>query len=264
MGLTVAAKKKTVALTIAGMDSSCGAGVAVDLKAFAALGVAGRSVVTAVTAQSPRAVLGVQGTRPAIVTAQLEAVFAEGRPKAAKCGMLFSGGVVEAVAEFWQGRRVPLVVDPVLAASSGGRLLNAAGARALRRQLLPLAKLVTPNVPEAEALTGLRIREPEEMRTAARALFEKYGCAAVVTGGHLPGKEVVEFFYDGWEELLLVSPRVKGGPWRGTGCRFSAAVAAALANGERLVESLRLAKKLVADWILANSDQLKQEVEAKL
>ena len=249
MGLTVAAKKNPVALTIAGMDSSCGAGVAVDLKAFAALGVAGRSVVTAVTAQSPRAVLGVQGTRPAIVTAQLEAVFAEGRPKAAKCGMLFSGGVVEAVAEFWQGRRVPLVVDPVLAASSGGRLLNAAGARALRRQLLPLAKLVTPNVPEAEALTGLRIREPEEMRTAARALFEKYGCAAVVTGGHLPGKEVVEIFYDGREELLLVSKRVKGGPWRGTGCRFSAAVAAGLAKGEQLATAVATAKKFVSGEI---------------
>jgi hydroxymethylpyrimidine/phosphomethylpyrimidine kinase len=142
-----------------------------------------------------------------------------------------------------------LVVDPVLAASSGGRLLNAAGARALRRQLLPLAKLVTPNVPEAEALTGLRIREPEEMRAAARALFEKFGCAAVVTGGHLPGKEVVEIFYDGREELLLTSPRVKGGPWRGTGCRFSAAVAAGLAKGEQLATAVATAKKFVSGEI---------------
>ena len=250
MGLTVAAKKNPVALTIAGMDSSCGAGVAVDLKTFAALGVAGRSVVTAVTAQSRRAVLGVQGTRPAMVQKQLEAVFAEGWPKAAKCGMLFSRGVVEAVAEFWQGRGVPLVVDPILAASSGGALLNAAGVRALQRRLLPLAKLVTPNVPEAEALTGLRIREPEEMRAAARALHEKYGCAAVITGGHLPGREVVEIFYDGREELLLSAPRVTGGPWRGTGCRFSAAVAAALAKGEKLSAAVRLAKEFVGSEIV--------------
>ena len=245
----VPSKKKPVALTIAGVDSSGGAGVAVDLAAFAKLGVAGRCVVTALTAQSRREVLGVQGTRPAMVLKQLEAVFAEGRPKAAKCGMLFSGGVVEAVAEFWQGRRVPLVVDPVLAASSGGALLNSAGVRALRRRLLPLARVVTPNVPEAEKLSGLKIREPEEMRAAARALFEKYGCAAMVTGGHLPGPEVVEIFYDGREELLLTSPRVKGGPWRGTGCRFSAAVVAGLASGEKLAAAVEGAKGFVRGWI---------------
>ena len=247
----VPSKKQPVALTIAGVDSSGGAGVAVDLAAFAKLGVAGKCVVTAVTAQSRRAVLGVQGTRPAMVTAQLEAVFAEGRPKAAKCGMLFSGGVVEAVAEFWKGRRVPLVVDPILAASSGGALLNAAGVRALRRRLLPLAKLVTPNVPEAEKLSGLKIREPEEMRAAARALFEKFGCAAVITGGHLQGREVVEIFYDGREELLLVSKRVTGGPWRGTGCRFSAAVAAGLAKGEVLAAAVRLAKEFVSGELVS-------------
>lgn len=241
--------KQPIALTIAGVDSSGGAGVVVDLRTFTALGVSGKCVVTAVTAQSRRAVLGVQGTRPGMVLKQLEAVFAEGRPKAAKCGMLFSGGVVEAVADFWEGRRVPLVVDPILAASSGAALLNAAGVRALRWWLLPLAKLVTPNVPEAEALTGLRIREPEDMRAAARALFEKFGCAAVVTGGHLPGREVVEIFYDGREELLLVAPRVKGGPWRGTGCRFSAAVAAGMANGEKLGAAVRLAKEFVISEI---------------
>ena len=249
MGLTVVAKKNPVALTIAGMDSSAGAGVAVDLKTFAALGVAGRCVVTAVTAQSPRVVLAVQGTRPAMVTAQLEAAFVEGRPNAAKCGMLFSGGVVEAVADFWEGRRVPLVVDPILAASSGGALLNVAGVRALRRRLLPLARVVTPNVPEAEKLSGLKIREPAEMRAAAWALFEKYGCAAVITGGHLPGREVVEIFYDGREELLLVLPRVKGGPWRGTGCRFSASVVAGLARGEKLASAVVRAKEFVAEWI---------------
>ena len=248
------AKKNPVALTIAGMDSSCGAGVAVDLKTFTALGVAGRCVVTAVTAQSPRAVLAVQGTRPAMVTAQLEAVFASPRPRVAKCGMLFSGGVVEAVADFWEGRRVPLVVDPILAASSGGALLNAAGVRALRRRLLPLAKVVTPNVPEAEALTGLRIREPEEMRAAARALHEKYGCAAVITGGHLRGlNEAVDVLFDGRDEWLLSLPRVKGRGMHGTGCVFSAAIVAGLAKGLSLLKAVERGKAFVTGEI-CNSD----------
>ena len=239
------AKQQPVALTIAGMDSSGGAGVAVDLATFAALGVGGRSVVTAVTAQSDKAVFGVQGTRPAMITAQLEAAFQGRKPKAAKCGMLFSGGVVEAVADFWGGLRVPLVVDPVLVSSSGVALLNAAGVRALKKRLLSMANLVTPNVPEAEKLSGTKIGEPEDLRTAARAIHEKYGCAVIITGGHLPGKEIAELFFDGREELLLITPRLPGGPWRGTGCRFASAVAAGLAKGERLAAAVQLA----TEWV---------------
>ncbi len=239
------AKQQPVALTIAGMDSSGGAGVAVDLATFAAFGVGGRSVVTAVTAQSDKSVFGVQGTRPAMITAQLEAAFQGRKPKAAKCGMLFSGGVVEAVADFWGGLRVPLVVDPVLASSSGGSLLSAGGIRVLRRRLLPVCRLVTPNLAEAEVLTGLKVRGREGMAVAARALFEKYGCAAVVTGGHLRGGEVVEVFFDGREEMTLVSGRVKGN-WRGTGCRFSAVVAAGLVKGDSLATSVAEAKEFVS------------------
>lgn len=239
-------KRKPVALTIAGVDSSGGAGVTVDLATFEALGVQGKSVVTAITAQSAKAVHAVQGTRPTVITAQLEAAFSERRPQAAKCGMLCSVGVVEAVADFWSGRRVQLVIDPVLASSSGTALLNPSGVRSLKRRLLSMAKLVTPNVPEAEALTGLHIRDPKAMRQAARALFEQYGCAAVITGGHLRGKEIVEVFFDGREEILLTAPRLTGGPWRGTGCRFASAVAADLAKGMALSESISHATRWVS------------------
>ena len=127
----MAVKHQPIALTIAGVDSSGGAGVAVDLATFGSLGVQGKSVVTAVTAQSSKAVWGVQGTRPTMITAQLEAALSEHPPQVAKCCMLYSGGVVEAVAEYWGQRRTTLVVDPVLAASSGAALLNPAGVRAL-------------------------------------------------------------------------------------------------------------------------------------
>lgn len=242
-------------MTIAGMDSSGSAGVTVDLATFAALEVQGRSVVTAVTAQTDRAVLSVQGMRGTMVAAQLEAAFGgRGRsPKAAKCGMLHSGAVVESVADFWIARRTPLVIDPVLVSSSGMPLLNAAGVRALKRRLLPLATLVTPNMPEAEALANVLIKNPEDMRSAARAIFEQFGCAVVITGGHLRGPEIIEVFFDGTNEWLFTTPRLKGGPWRGTGCRFASAVAAGLAKGQPLVEAVRAG----TEWVSGDLDRLK-------
>ena len=247
-------KRKPVALTIAGMDSSGGAGVTLDLATFEALGVRGKSVVTAITAQSVKAVHAVQGTRPALITAQLEAAFSERRPQAAKCGMLYSAGVVEAVADFWSDRRVPLVIDPVLASSSRTALLNPSGVRSLKRHLLPMAKLATPNVPEAEALTGLVVKNPETMQKAARAIYEQYGCAVIVTGGHMKGTEIVEVFFDGRKEWLLTTPRLTGGPWRGTGCRFASAVTANLAKGTALSESTQHATR----WV---SGQLKRIID---
>jgi len=244
------AKPKPLALTIAGSDSSGGAGLQADLATFLALGVDGASVITAITAQTPKKVLGIDPVKPAVVLKQLEAVFAYRKPKAAKIGMLFGAGVVECVAEFFGGKkRSPLVVDPVMVSSSGTELLRPGGVRALKKKLLPLATVVAPNVPEAEELAGIEIREPEDMQVAARSLFEHYGCAAVVTGGHLPGREVIEIFYDGREELLLATPRVKGGPWHGTGCRFTAAIAAELAKGRKLAQAVVKAKEYVANWI---------------
>ncbi len=244
------AKPKPLALTIAGSDSSGGAGLQADLATFSELGVDGASVVTAITAQTSKKVLGIDPVKPAVVLKQLETVFANRIPKAVKTGMLLSAGVVECVACFFGGKqRPPLVVDPVMVSSSGTELLRLGGVRALKKKLLPLATIVAPNVPEAEVLSGIEIREPEDMRTAARSLFEHYGCATVVTGGHLPGREVIEIFYDGCEELLLTAPRIKGGPWHGTGCRFTAAIVVELAKGRKLAQAIVKAKEHVANWI---------------
>ena len=243
-------KPKPVALTIAGSDSSCGAGLQADLSTFATLGVHGASVVTAITAQTPKKILGIEPVKSAIVLKQLEAVFAGRKPSASKTGMLLNAGVIECVAKFFsEKKRPPLIVDPVMVSSSGAELLRPGAIRVLRKRLLPLATVVTPNAPEAELLTGLSVRDPEDMRMAARALFEQSGCAAVVTGGHLSGREVIEVFYDGHEELLLTAPRVKGGPWPGTGCRFSAAIAAGLAKQQKMAQAVVKAKEFVADYI---------------
>ena len=243
-------KPKPVALTIAGSDSSGGAGLQADLSTFTALGVHGVSVVTAITAQTSKKVLGIERVKPIAVSKQLEAVFAGRKPRAAKTGMLLTAGAVECVAEFFnEKKRPPLVVDPVIISTSGTELLRPSAIRVLKKRLLPLATIVTPNVPEAELFTGLSIREPEDMRTAARKLFDQFGCPSVVTGGHLTGREVVEVFYDGREELLLTAPRVKGGPWHGTGCRFTAVITAELAKGEKLAQAVVKAKEYVGVWI---------------
>jgi len=244
------AKPKPVALTIAGSDSSCGAGLQADLSTFATLDVHGVSVVTAITAQTPRKILGIEPVKSAVILKQLEAVFAYRKPLASKTGMLYNGRVIECVAKFFNEKnRPPLIVDPVMVSTSGAELLRPEAIRVLKKRLLPLATAVTPNVPEAELLTGLSIRGPEDMRTAARALFEQSGCAAVVTGGHLSGREVIEVFYDGHEEFLLATPRVKDGPWPGTGCRFSAAIAAGLAKQQKMAKAVVKAKEFVANYL---------------
>ena len=145
----------------------------------------------------------------------------------------------------------PLVVDPVMLSTSGAMLLKPSAAKVLQKKLLPVAKLVTPNVPEAEALTGLRIREPEDLRTAARALFEKYGCAVLVKGGHLRGlNEAVDVLFDGREEWLFSLPRVKGRGMHGTGCVYSAAITAGLVKGLSLPKSVEQGKEFVTHEML--------------
>ncbi len=234
-------------LTIAGSDSGGGAGVQADLKTFAALGVHGTSVLTCVTAQNPCAVRAVQACRPALVRAQLEAVFEELPPRAAKTGMLFSRAIICAVAAFWEnGRRPPLVVDPVMVATSGARLLQPAAVRALLDGLFPRAVLVTPNLDEAEILTGRPLRDVEDLRAAARFIHQRWGCAALVKGGHLRGlREAVDVLFDGRAEWLLRAPRVPGVTTHGTGCTYSAAITAHLARGDRLPEAVAKAKDVV-------------------
>jgi hydroxymethylpyrimidine/phosphomethylpyrimidine kinase len=246
-------KRLPIALTIAGSDSGGGAGVQADLKTFAALGVHGTSVVTGLTAQNPRGVRAIQAASPAMVRQQLEAVFAELPPQAVKTGMLLSAPIVRAVADFFQARKTArplLVVDPVMVAGSGARLLQNAGLRALQERLLPRARLVTPNVREAEVLAEISIWDPERLRGAARAIVRRYGCAALVKGGHLRGtNEAVDIFFDGRTELLLTAPWVRGIPTHGTGCTYSAAIAACLARGLGLPQAVAAAKEFITQAI---------------
>jgi len=251
-----------VALTIAGSDSGAGAGIQADLKTFAALGVHGTSAITCVTAQNPKRVIGIEACSAKIVRAQIEAVFEELRPAAVKTGMLFSAEIIRAVARwFSRERRCPLIVDPVMIATSGAKLLEVNAITALTRDLFPLATLVTPNVPEAEALLGISIREPEQLRQAARTIHERFGCAALVKGGHLQNTSAaIDVFYNGEVELLLSSPRVLGVNTHGTGCSYSAAITAHLARGKKLERAVRLAKEFITRAIVTSRRVGKHDV----
>ena len=238
------------ALTIAGSDSGGGAGVQADLKTFAALKVHGTSAITCITAQNPKSVTAVEPCSAKIVRAQLEAVFSELPPRAAKTGMLFSAEIIRTVARWFEDRKCPLVVDPVMVATSGARLLKSDAVKALKSDLLPRAMVITPNVPEAEALLGLRIQEPEGLRHAARELHRHFGCAALVKGGHLKKfNEAIDILFDGTTEWMFSTPRVSGVKTHGTGCTFSAAITGFLARGEKLDRAAHLAKGFVAHAI---------------
>lgn len=240
-----------VALTVAGSDSGGGAGLQADLHAFQALGVHGATAVTCLTAQNPRAVTAVHAAPAAMVAAQIEAVFAELPPRAAKTGMLFDAAIIRVVAEFWEASgRPPLVVDPVMIATSGARLLKPSAERAMRERLLPLATLATPNLDEAAFLLGRPLASVEDLRQAARDLHQRHGGAVLVKGGHLRGlKEAVDIFWDGREELLLSARFVRGVNTHGTGCTYSAAITAGLARGATLPDAVRRAKQYITDAI---------------
>ena len=232
------------ALSIAGSDSSGGAGLQADLRTMTKLGVHGASVVTCVTAQNPGGVSAIHPTPAKVVAAQLDCVFSSLPIRAVKTGMLYSRSIIDAVAQCLAKRKqVQLVIDPVMISSSGTPLLKPSAALALSARLLPLAKLVTPNLDEAAALAKRQVREPEEMRDAARAIHERFGCAVLVKGGHMKTTEAIDLFYDGREEFLLSAPRAKGVSPPGTGCTYSAAITAFLARGERLSGAVELAKQ---------------------
>jgi hydroxymethylpyrimidine/phosphomethylpyrimidine kinase len=240
-----------VALTIAGSDSGGGAGIQADLKTFAAFGVHGASALTCLTAQNPRRVLAVESASAKLLRRQIEAVFEELRPAAVKTGMLFSAENVRVLAGFFQNkRRLPLVVDPVMVATSGAKLLEPAAIKVLKERLLPLATLTTPNLDEAEILTGRKLASPEDLRVAAREIHRRFDCAALVKGGHLRGgREAVDIFFDGDTELLLSAPFVRNVSPHGTGCTYSAAITAMLALGHRLPQAVGLAKNYITQAI---------------
>jgi hydroxymethylpyrimidine/phosphomethylpyrimidine kinase len=244
-------KPMPVALTIAGSDSGGGAGIQADLKTFASLGVHGTSAITCVTAQNPRRVTAIQACRPEMVGRQIEAVLAELQPSAVKTGMLYSAGIIHVVAGLFQAPGcAPLIVDPVMIATSGSRLLKPSAMEALRRELLPLAALVTPNLPEAEVLAELRLASVEDLRRAAKAIHRRYGCAVLVKGGHRRNvREAADVFFDGSEELLLTAPFVRGVRTHGTGCAYSAAIAGYVAQGCGLAEAVISAKEYITQAI---------------
>jgi hydroxymethylpyrimidine/phosphomethylpyrimidine kinase len=234
-------------LTIAGTDSGGGAGIAVDLKTFAALGVFGTLVVTAVTAQNTQSVRAVEVLPPELVDAQLDAVLEDFPVAAAKTGMLASVAIIERVAARAARGALPcLVVDPVMVATSGASLVEGDAAAAYRR-LLPYATVVTPNLAEAAALVGGTIDDEAAMAAAARRLCAMGAQASLVKGGHLPGSDAVDVLCRGGELTWLRHPWVATRNVHGTGCTLSAALAAHLAQGAGCVEAATAAKRFVTD-----------------
>ncbi len=237
---------KPVALTIAGSDCSGGAGLQADLKVWAALDVHGASVVTCLTAQNPGSFSCLEPATSRFVEDQLGSVLGSLKVKSIKTGMLYSRLIIEVVAKHLvrlRGRQ--LVVDPVMISSTGAPLMKPSAMKALVKSLLPLAKLITPNLEEASTLAKQSVRNPEEMREAAHIIFAKFGCAVLVKGGHLKTSEAIDLFYDGKKELLLSSPRIKRVSPPGTGCAYSSAITAYLAKGEPLESAVVLAKQYI-------------------
>lgn len=245
------------ALTIAGSDSGAGAGIQADLKTFAAFGVYGTSAITAVTVQNTMGVLSVTPLPADLVTAQIEAVAGDIALHATKIGMLATAAIVEAVAAALEELELPMVVlDPVLVSSSGERLLDADGVQALRLGLLPRSRVVTPNTPEAEALSGHRIASLDNAREAARRIHDMGGAAVIITGGHAGeghglraegrGRDCVDVLFDGHVFHEFRVPRVDALRTHGTGCTFASAVAASLALGRDLPDAAERAQRYVA------------------
>ncbi len=240
------------ALTIAGSDSGGGAGIQADLKTFAAFGVYGTSAITALTAQNTVAVTGVHVAPPEFVVAQIDAVVSDLGCDAVKTGMLATAAIVEAVAAAIRRHRLPnVVVDPVMVAKSGDHLLAGEAVEAVRRVLVPVARVVTPNIPEAEVLTGLTIRTLADAEAAGRAICRMGAKTVVVKGGHLDRDDIVDVLVDGDRSVHLAGPRVPGVHTHGTGCTFAAAIAARLALGDDVEAAARAAQAYVRDAMRA-------------
>ena len=235
------------ALTIAGSDSSGGAGIQADLKTFTVMRVYGMTAITALTAQNTCGVAAIHPVPAAFVRAQLDAVISDIGVDATKTGMLATAETIRTVAAAARELGItPLVVDPVMVAQSGASLLEPAAREAMLRELVPLATLLTPNVPEAEALTGMSIRTPTDMRRAARMLVEHGAGAVLVKGGHLGGPDAVDVLDDGRTAVELAAPRLPVRHTHGTGCQLSAAITAGLASGQTLRDAVDTAKRFIS------------------
>ncbi len=244
-------KEIPTALTIAGSDSGAGAGIQADLKTFAALGVYGTSAITAITAQNTVGVTRVQALQPKLVAAQIDAVVSDIGAQALKTGMLANAAIIAIVAKRIRALSLKnLVVDPVMVATSGDLLIEKNAVAALRTALIPLAAVVTPNIPEAEELTGLKLRAAKDIEAAARRIVAMGAGSVVIKGGHRRGP-AVDLFFDGKQFRALRAPRLRSRNTHGTGCTFSAAIAAYLARGETLERAIALAKRYITGAIRA-------------
>jgi len=242
-----------IALTIAGSDSSGGAGIQADLKSFAALGVYGASVITALTAQNTRGVTGIHQAPAEFVTAQIDAVFSDLEVGAVKIGMVADLAVIDAIAaglKKWSPKHI--VLDPVMVATSGDRLLAAEAVDALRTKLFPLASLITPNMPEAAALLNEPVAADEAAIESQGKRLLAMGCPAVlIKGGHGQGAESIDYLVTGSGTVALSAPRIATQNTHGTGCSLSSAIAAGLAKGENMETAVHHAKAWVSAAIAA-------------
>lgn len=240
-----------VALSVAGSDSSAGAGIQADLKTFSALGVYGLTAVTCIVAEIPGKVSRIEPASAKIVREQIE-VLAESFPiTAIKTGLLCSAAIVSAVAktilnlETFSAPRVPLVIDPVLVATSGDPLLKPAAIETYEKELFPLASLITPNLDEAGRLLEAEIKDRRSMRISGKELEKKFGTAILLKGGHLAGRHAVDLLFVDRKVIEFSAPKVFGVATHGTGCTYSAAITAGLASGLTLEKAIRQAKKFV-------------------
>jgi hydroxymethylpyrimidine/phosphomethylpyrimidine kinase len=242
-----------IAVTIAGSDSGGGAGIQADLKTFAALGVYGASVITALTAQNTKGVFGIHDVPPEFIMAQIDAVFSDLAVDALKIGMLSHPGVIEAVAAgLDRHHQTNVVLDPVMVATSGDRLLASEAVEVLRRELIPRALLITPNLPEAAALLDAPLATSETMmRSQGERLLALGAKAVLIKGGHAAGAESIDLLVESTAVARLASERVATKNTHGTGCTLSAAIAAGLAKGLRLPDAVREAKAYVTAAIAA-------------
>ena len=246
-------------LSVAGSDSSGGAGIQADIKTIQAMGLFAETAVTALTAQNTRGVAAVANTEPAMVTAQIDAVFADIPPAAVKVGMVSSAGIIRAIAAALRSHGAEnVVVDPVMVATSGARLIDGDAVAALEQGLFPIARVITPNLAEAGVLTGKEIASKEDMEGAALALCGRFGCAALVKGGHLAGDAddvLAEGDGSGRIDLTwLPGERIDTANTHGTGCTLSSAIACGLARGLALPRAVGQAKAYLAGALAAGLD----------
>ncbi len=239
-----------VALTVAGSDSGGGAGIQADLKTFAALGVHGTSAITAITAQNTAAVDGIQEIEPDLVGKQIRMVVEDMCVDAAKTGMLYSSRIISEVAKTLRHYEIPLVVDPVMVSKSGAQLLKDEAIGTLKKELLPISTVVTPNVPEAEKIAGIKIKNVEDAKRAAKRIVQEFGTkSCVIKGGHLWGEKSIDVLHLDGKYLELDAKRIDAKTTHGTGCTFSAAIAAELAKGRTIMGAVQKAKEFVTSAI---------------